>query len=396
MTSWWAKAALAMLAVGLASASGINAAANHWRMSRPDVALAWRPGDAVALTVREDRRLMDADTDITPAGAAITAAIARRALQSDPLTAPALRQIAMVQQRPDRARALVLLAHHVSRRELGSLIWLIQDSFDGGTAQSVLRYFDEALLTNPIAPEMLYPALSAGLVDPSLRAGLVPLLRDQRFWMAGFLHHAATTGDSAQYVAALVIAAGGLPASDGYTGLNSQVLSSLAGRHDFALARAYLRRINGTGRDIAVDPRFTVATVNNDLGLFAWELTDQEALAGRLGENGDLEVRVGAGQRGTVAQRIMMLPPGRYQFVESVAVPVNGAPADVRWEWRCFPARPGDPLWVQDVPGRSGVIASPIDVPPNCIAQQLVLIAGDDGEQDEARMTLGKLMLRRL
>ena len=393
MASWWARALLAILAMVLALASGINAAANHWRMSRPDIALKWRPGDAVALTVREDQRHTDVSADVTAAGAASTATIARRALRSDPLTAAALRQVAMGEQRPERARSLVLLAHQVSRRELGSLVWLIQDSFADGTAQSVLRYFDEALLTNPIAPDILHPALSAGLVDPALRVGLVPLLRDNRPWMSGFLHYAATTGEGARYVAAIVISAGGLPRQDGYSGLNSQVLSSLAGEHDFGLARAYLRRVNGTGQDISVDPRFNAATISNDLGPFAWNLIEQDDKRARWDGAGKLRVTLESGQSGQVASRMLMLLPGGYRFVRSVAIADGSAAVGARWELRCLPDRAAPLILARDVAVRATgqTHISEFAVPDNCAGQQLALTTDSDNDQGEAELVISRL-----
>lgn len=400
MARWWAKIALAVLGAGLATASGINAAANHWRITRPDITLAWRPDDAVALALREDQRLGDVDADPAAASAASIAATARRALRTDPLTPSALRQIAMaeaIEQNPHVTRALVLLAHRVSRRELGTLVWLIQDSLDGGATGSVLRYFDEALLTNPIAPDMLYPALSAGLSDPPIRAGLVPLLRENRPWMAGLLHYAARTGEGARHVAGIVVAAGGLPSVNGYIGLNTQILSSLASEGDFSLARAYLRRVNGTGRDISIDPSFTAATINDDLGPFAWSLIEQDDMRARWDGQGKLMITLASGRGGLVASRALMAPPGRYRLVQSMAMPIGSGAAHVRWELRCLPDRPDALIWARDMVVRTDrqAYVSRFAVPDKCAGQKLALIAGSEDDLGETEIMISALKMVR-
>jgi hypothetical protein len=392
----WSKALLGLGSLALALATWINATANQWRIANPDRTLQLRPDDAIALTLREDQRQADAEMSATRAAA--VAAIARRALRSDPLVAPALRQIAVAEGlagRPQAADRLLQLSHSITRRELGTSWLLIEAALDRGDAAAVVRRFDEALTTSVVAGELMYPALSAALFDPGLRAALVPYVRQSRAWVPGLVRYALADGDAGDHVGALVVAAGGLPRSPIYAGLDSGILGAVVAKGNFRLAGAYLRQLRAHG--VAADPGFTETTTDARFGPFAWSIIDRQDLSGQRDDSGRLHVRVSAPQPGRAAVRTLMLPAGRYQFSQKVEAPDEDAVAAAKWEMVCLASTAGRPFWSLELPVRraSSHYAGQFEVPADCPGQQLSLVVAGGGEQEGAEIIVDSLELTR-
>lgn len=391
---------LAAGTLGIALASGINAAANHGRIQNPEAALRWRADDAVALTLLSDQRQAGGVIDSTRARE--MAKVARRALRSEPLIAPALRQLAVVEGIEGRAgssRRLLNLAHRVSRRDLGTSWLYVTEALRGGNIRLLLRSFDEASATSDVGQELMYPALAEGLFDPSLRAALASYLRAQRPWMPSFLHFAATSSpDNGTHAAALVLTAGGLPRSGAYTGIDARLLQAIEAKGDYGLARIYLQRGVPGGQALLSEIGFTPATTGDGFGPFAWDLSDDESGGAQLYGLASLRIQVLADQRVEVARRTLLLPPGRYRLTQRVNASSGRAPASLSWKMTCLPGPHTEALWRNEIAARSGSFldASEINVPAECVAQRLTLAAGSDADQGDAELTLSDLRLVRL
>lgn len=390
----WGRALLGLGTLGLALAAGIDATASRWRAIDPDRALRVRPGDAVALTLHQDQH--QAEGEMTPARAAAVAVVARRALRSEPLTAAALRQIAVAEGAAGRhgaADRLVQLSYRLTRRELGTSWLLIEGALDRGDAAAVARHFDEALTATPLAGEVMYPALSAALFDPGMQAALAPYVRQSRPWMPYLMRYALGEGDAGEHVGSLVVAAGGLPRSPIYDDLDRRILNGVAAKGEFDVARAYLRTIHAAG--LATDPRFSAATTDMRFGPFAWSLADRQTVTGRRDDTGRLQVRVSTARPETVAARTLVLPAGRYRFSQKVEAPDEDVVAAAKWEMRCLP---GDRrAWSLELPVRrtSSHYAGQLDIPADCKGQQLALIVAGRGDQEDAEIIVDSLELSR-
>lgn len=393
------RVSIAIGALTLALASGINAAANHWRMQKPEAALRWRADDAVALTLRADQQ--QAGEAIGAGSALAMARTARTALLSEPLTAPALRQLAVAEGIMGQAASsgrLLTLAHQVSRRDLGTSWLLVEDSLDRGDIGLLLRSFDEASATSGVGQELMYPALTEGLFDPAVRTGLIPYLRGQRPWMPSFLTFAAASSpENGSYAAAMVLSAGGLPRNNAYAGIDAQLLRAAAEKGDFDLARAYLRRGLAGGEAVLSDIRFTLATTGEGFGPFGWRLADGENGGARLDGMMGLRIRISADQRAEVARRTLLLPPGAYRLSQRLAATSSGAPVSLNWRMACLSGPRKAPLWSKDITARSGAFreASAIIVPVGCPAQQLTLVAAADADEGDTEVTVSEVRLDR-
>lgn len=379
--SVWAKAAILCLALLLAAASLVDSLASNWRLTRPDDVLRVRPGDGLALALAEDLHI--AGVVLTPDSAVAMTEHARAALRAEPLNPIALRQLGAAEamaNHPARALQLVQLAHRVSRRELGTLIWLIDHSIAQGDDQAMLARFDEALSTNEMAAEMLFPALASAIGDAELRSGVARHLAAHRPWMPDFLRYALADGEGRAYVGMLVQAAGGLPRIADYDGIDGAILASMARDGDFAGARTYLASMPG-GSALLRDAGISVATTGDEYGPFAWQLSAQEGLESYMRDGGGLSIRVARDQQGVAARRILLLPAGRYMLRARFEAPA-GAAAGTRWDIMCA-GRGGERVWSEDVPAtQPRPLLARFVIPNGCAAQELFLSVVGDSDSD--------------
>ena len=398
---WNIAAVIVSLALGLAA--GADSLANFWRISDPDLALRFRPDDAVSLTLKEDR--LRAYEDPTVADAPVMAAIARTALRSDPLNPVALRQLAVAESMVGRQAAsdrLIDLAHRVSRRDIGTTWLLINRSLDRGDAAGVVRSFDEALSTSAGAAELLFPALADGLFDGGVRNALLPYIRSNgTIWQKRF----ASGGDLVaatmwQYVggsALMILAAGGLPATPSYADTDGYVLTGLAARRNFPLAARYLREgirlPDGFAADVTVGP----ASLDSRTGPFGWRFINGAEGSALAGDGNAIIVRAEADRRAPVSDRILMLAPGRYSLSLRGTVPDGRAPATAEVALRCI-GSPTTDLIVGPAPiaTTAAPVSLPFAVPADCPAQRLEVVATSRAIDGEGELTLSDWRLDRL
>ena len=329
---------------------------------------------------------------------AITAAAARRALRSEPLTTPALRQLGLIEaseQRIDTAAPLMRLAYKISRHDLPTLLWSIYGSAMSGEVEASVQYTDEALSISETTGDVLFPGLAASLADPATRKALVSYVRRDRPWIPDFLRFAASSGGSARYVADLVIAAGGLPHSWRYSGLSALIFDRLAANADFVSAEAYMRHLQRGCEDFVGSASLTpCASSNADFGPFAWTMIDASGIGGQFDAQNRMQVHASAWEAGRVAAKTIILKGGDYYFTEKVSFP-GAARANASWELRCIPS--GEDIWTQEIPVTMAVATyrSAITVPARCVGQQLILRARNNDDQGGAQIVIEQLSFKR-
>jgi hypothetical protein len=382
------------LSVCVALAAGVNAAANVWRATQPERVLHLNARDHLALMRQADRQLAGVSGPIVDLRQ--LPLIARRALAAEPLQTPALRLLALSAGGDvASARRSMTLAHQVSRRDVGTQLWLIEDSARQGNLKSTLALYDESLLVGGGLSDILLPILSSGLSVREIRSGLVPYVRGGHQWVPTFLSYAATKGNAAEGAAQLLISAGGSRNGPAVASLDAQILTGLLSLGNFTLAQEYLTYMTSVGVVYAREIGFSVGSTNPDLGPLAWSFTDDPDVGAQLEAGQSIRIRVSPEQHGTVAQRVMLLMPGTYEFLQRVEFPPLATSAQTVWEWRCRAS--GDVIWSQAVPIRTSeaTYSSRIVVPLRCGAVQVKLsVRGGDG-QGEAEIVIGGLRLVR-
>lgn len=301
---------------------------------------------------------------------------ARAAIRRDPTLAASFRVLGLVaSQRGDAAGALRLIRHaeHLSRRDLGTQLWLLEHQVSRGDVRSALAHFDTALRTSLGAASLLFPVLEAAIAEAPIRHALADKLAEPAPWRPRFLAHAI---DNAQSVESLAALGADLRARraplDAMESI--QLINRLVGARAFRLAAAEreIAGLPGRGQPL-VDPGFDGRP---GAGPFAWTFTGGQGAIAEIA-SGRLEISAPAEQGGELVRQLLTLHPGRYSFTLSGGGDAQSEAATPKWTLAC-----GDsPLVLTSVSvprTPAGVRASAsFEVPAGgCTGQWLVLAVG--------------------
>ena len=133
-------------------------------------------------------------------------ALSRTALRRDPTTVSAAATLGVVTlARNDitDARRLLAYAQMLSRRNVATQLWSIEDAVGRGDVPGALRWYDIALRTQPEMSNVLYPVLAQAARDPSIRSALVRRLVGNPPWSDSYFAYAAGQKDDLQSTTAL-------------------------------------------------------------------------------------------------------------------------------------------------------------------------------------------------
>jgi hypothetical protein len=133
-------------------------------------------------------------------------ALARQALQQDPTAVVAASTIGLNAQVGDRvpvARRLFTYAAFLSRREIQTQLWAIEDAVGRGSVVDALYHYDIVLRVKPILSQLLFPPLASASTDPEVRPLLTKVLARKPLWGPGFIAHASTQNSDPKSTAQL-------------------------------------------------------------------------------------------------------------------------------------------------------------------------------------------------
>ncbi|WP_267350618.1 hypothetical protein [Sphingomonas sp. GM_Shp_2] len=364
--------------------------ANALRSSSPERAYQLAPGDgqiAAAFAsnlsgpeaTRQDRARADA--------------LARAALRRDPVTVPALSTLGLnAQIRGDTAaaRRAFAYAQKLTRRDLRTQLWAIEDAVARGNIPEALKQYDLALRTAREAPDLLFPVLASAIEEPSVRRELVRMLARQPPWGGDFVIHAAAVSPDPQATVALLNgmrdAGISVPAS-----ASARVVDALLTRGDAEAAwRYYTSLYPGIERRKSRDPRFTARRVAP--ARFDWIPVDDPNLTATLEPSdagGRFDFAASPGKGGAVLRQTQVLLPGDY-VIEGVASVEQADTPPPYWVLSCAS---GSELGRLDVAPTGKRFAGSIRVPSGCPIQVLALVVrpserlgGVAGQVTEARV----------
>jgi hypothetical protein len=315
---------------------------------------------------------------MTPADWAKVERLSREALMRDPLTVSAASSLGLrAQEQGDvtRARQIFRYANWLSRRDVQTQLWSIEDAVSRDDVQGALRHYDIAMRTSGNMQELLFPILGAAIADDAVRAELVKTMRRQPSWAPHFAMYAATLGSdpraAARYLADLTSAR--MPPawqaqSAMVTRLYEQVSPEAAWAH-YAAAMPGADPTMSRDADFRADP----ATPSP----FDWTPLNDDVIRASIqpGSNGGVfDFSVPSGVGGAVLQQVQMLPAGRY-VLEGRSADINqSAKALPYWQLRC---RSGEELGRIPVPASStagGAFRGVFVVPASCPVQVLALV----------------------
>lgn len=371
------------------------------RRHNPDLALRINPDEPVALATKADELLL-AKQD--PKTLARVEALAKKSLRAQALNPTAMRILGFVADargQHDKARALILLAEKMSRREFGAQLWLIEDAAARHDYKEALRHYDIALRTTGEAPGVLFPTLTDALAIPEIRRDFAPYVRQWPNWMTAYLYNAISTSDNPANVADVMLKAGKIRYDANNAGIADALLAQLAAKGQFAAFRQYFLTLPGVRAQSLTTAEFNRDTVNLAHTPAGWQLSENPAIGGSFVQQGNsgiyqLQAFAGSGERGAVIQKLLFLKPGRYRFDAAYAAEDAVSDAELRWDLQCVTAKDSPSLWTQNARLLKGRSHSSRDfaIGADCPVQRLIFqLAGGSGQLG-ADVTLRSVSIR--
>jgi hypothetical protein len=123
-------------------------------------------------------------------GASDAVLLASQALSRSPLSVSAARTLGYAKSlEGDKggARKAMLYAESLSRRDLPTQMWLIEDRVAANDVPGALRHYDRALSSSALAAPALFPTLSTAVDDPEFTAPIARVLATAPPWRTVFL-----------------------------------------------------------------------------------------------------------------------------------------------------------------------------------------------------------------
>lgn len=380
-TEWGVRGALALAAAVVGYVGTTHSLAQVIVERDPARAHALAPWDGRITAHLAEQRFLD-----NPAGGAQTPAaqLARRALRQDPTAVSAVATLGLqAQLRGDAAQARQVFgyAQRLSRRDLQTQLWAIEDAVVRGDIPGALRHYDIALRTSRRAPDLLFPVLASAIADPAIRANLVPTLAPQPIWGAGFIGYVAGNSDDPRAVADLLA---GLQRAD--VPVSSEASATAINRLIAADAfddawRYYAASRDDVARTRSRDPRFTA-----DLPVpsaFDWVPVNDTGVATSIqrGEKGGIvDFSAPPSVGGTVVRQLQLLPAGTYRLQGSSVGIEQPSGSQPYWVLACRNGRELGRVAVPNSAEGNGVFTGRFSVPADCAVQTLSLVVRPSSE----------------
>jgi hypothetical protein len=301
-------------------------------------------------------------------------------LADDPLNRRVLRNLALdseVRNDDERARRLMRLASTVSRRDIATQLWLVNDAVRREDLAGVLTHYDAALSIRNQAYEVLLPTMTQALVHPQFRAELIPLLRAERPWVESFISYAVTYAPTVGPMATLIEEAGELPNEDELRPTLSHLLYKLVEEGRVAAARRFAVEVLDADPEVLKLPSLTEATVDPDFDPLTWSLNESADLTAYLSDDGQIEIRVTSDRWQPAAWRVFEGASGRYELAFSSISPPASSAASSRLTATCVRLGGQVPLFEKSFSALSDANTwrQQFNLPAGCVGLRIDLAA---------------------
>lgn len=317
-----------------------------------------------------------AGVDATSSDRARADMLAKRALQQDPTAVAAVATLginAVVRGDNAAARRYFTYAQKLSRRDLRTQLFMIEDAVQREDIPGALHQYDMTLRVFPNLAEMLYPVLASASADPVIRRELVKTLAGKPMWSESFVNFAAGNSTDPKSTAALFIdlRRAGVPVSGMARAAAVNALIA-AGQTDAAWS--YYAAIRpGADRRRSRDPRFA-ANLETPSQLDWTPINEGAGLSTSI-QGGLFDFAAPASVGGPMLQQLQLLPPGTYRL-SGRSIGIEQADGALPyWVLRCQTGRELGRVEVPNSSVSNGNFTGTFSVPADCPVQTLVLMA---------------------
>jgi len=373
---WIVRALLAVLAAITCYVEVTRTIAYTLRKGNIEIAHALSPGDG-RITGLLAQTLIENNT--TFAGQGRVKQLARSALRQDPTVVAAVFSLGLIAQvRGDtkHSRRLFTYAETLSRRDVKTQLWAIEDAVGRGEVDDALLHYDIALRTSSTAADLLFPVLAAAIYDPAIRKSLTRTLVKKPAWRDAFIIYAAVKGPDARATSRLLIDLrhAGVPISGVASG---EIMNLLIFGGFVDDAWAYYSTVHpGADRRRSRDPRFADGGVSTSP--FDWIPINDAGISSSIqrGENGGIfDFSVPASVGGPMLQQRQILPPGEYRLDGHASGIDQSEEAQPYWVLACSSDHELGRIALSNSTQSHGKFMGSFRVPAGCPVQTLTLVA---------------------
>jgi hypothetical protein len=393
---------LFVLATGLVAwFSFTNALGEIAAKSAPAFVLRFAPNTMIAQAALAEADLMAGPKSLTFKD---VAPLARAALQGQAINVRALRVLGFALDaavKPDQARSLMQLAGQLTRRDLGTQLWLVEDAVKEDNVEQALTHHDLALRTNYEASPILFPVLANALSDEVLQHSFGRFIKANPPWLAEFLNFAITDGANLTGLLNMIRFAHGLPQGTTYRAIDSRLIGRLAEKNMLSETRQFYAMMAGSNRQTPVSATFDAQNTDVRFAPVTWQLlptpgTEVQFAKAERGDGLQLHVIADAGERGVIAQKLLFLPPGRYHLTNGVRFIQGGSGTQVYFAAVCKSQVAAPEIWRQVIAddGRPANTSVDLVVGADCPVQQLLITVAAGPDQSGTEFVIDQVSLK--
>lgn len=395
----WALRIASALIVGVAGYYSVtHSLAYTARQVSPERAYALAPWDGRIAALFSEQL---SGPQATPDQRSKSQDIAIDALARDPTAVSAVATLginAQLRRNTGAARRFFAYSDRLSRRDLRTRLWLIEDGVARDDIPGVLRNYDIALRTSRHASEILYPVLGSAISDADIRTQVAEMLATKPSWAEGVLAYIASTAKDADAMADLFIRLKrlGTPVAPYVSTLATERLVAI-GEVDKAW-QYYAYLMPGSDRRQVRDPDFR--RISDRPTPFDWVPAANDASISasiqETGNDGLFDFAVSSTVGGEVLRQMQVLTPGTY-LLEGISRNIE-QPAASRPYW-VLACASGQELGRVDIPNSAtngGRFAGRVTVTSGCAVQYLKLIVRPSNEVAGVTGQIDRLSLRPL
>lgn len=370
--------------------------ANVAATQAPRLALSLWPGHAAAEARMADVIFASNARRPPIAAAAEHAAAALRRNPTLPAAARILALSAGMQGRQAQSNRLIHYAAALSKRDIPTQFWLLEERVGANDVPGALSHFGIALTVAPGTSEVLFPVLTGALTQADLVRPIAGLVRDGTSWRSDFLYYAAANSRNPASAASLFLTLNRLGSRPAPTHIQILIGRLVEARNMEAAGRLYG----------LIDPRWRRDDVNsqidgrfertNDIAPFGWTINPDLAWRGAKSDQPDnvaLHFNASANGQGWVAKRQVVLPPGRYRIDGRVGAVDGGAGGRLRIGLSCAPEGIPDSIANVALGGNGGAFRGDISASAACPAQWLTIIIDNQTSQSPVTLWVDDLRL---
>lgn len=386
-----------LAALGCLVVTGVSAG-QIWGRTAPELALRFWPVTHAAQAQRASQ--LAVDPAISVAGRRESDHLARISLAGDPTDVAAIRTrglLAGIGGDAATARRWMAFSQALSRRDLPTQLWFIEDAVGRNDIDAALTHYDRALRTSRQAPDILFPVLIGAVTEPAVADKLSRLIAQRPNWWGAFMNR--LIGEVSDPDALVPFARRlRLTATDpDHPDFLPRILQRLVAGGNFKAAGS-LARASGPARGSALLYNGGFEQ-DGDLLPFGWRMVDDADLSARIEPRPDgapgraliLEAR--NGRTGVVAMQAAALATGRYVLSGEGGDPNSDPRSRATIQVRCGTADGTSLGHVALPPVARGRISMPFAVPAGCPGVWIMVEArASEGQlEQEARPWIDNL-----